>query len=93
MKSSKLIKALEEGKILYNDHDPSGAFDQIEFLFLVIIPTGRYLEIKGWGTALGSVKDRLKNIIEFPDDWKIHKFDMNSTGHPYPWSIDYKKIK
>ena len=82
-KVGEFIDALNAGHILYKQHgDP--VWDNKEFIF----KSGNYYEMKGWGTAYGTAKDRIFDIIQNPDDWQIFpNFNMNIDEYPYPWSV------
>lgn len=86
-KVAKLIDALDEGFILYKDHhDEDG--ETREFLF----KERGYYESKGWASALGDVKDRILEITQNPDVWKIYpNFNMKTDDYPYPWSTKFQK--
>jgi len=82
----RLFKALEEGKILYKDHN-----DKRFREFLFYDKKNKMLESKGWGSALGQSRDRLESILVYPELWSIHSYPINK-GYPYPWSLEYKGI-
>jgi hypothetical protein len=88
-KIGELIDALDNGHILYKKHG-NDAFDNKEFLF----KSGDYYEIRGWGTAYGTSADRLSEIVQDPDLWKIFPdFNMNTNNYPYPWSAAWEKTE
>ncbi len=82
MTSSALIRALLDNKILYKVHHNDET--AIEYFF----KEDSGFEKRGWGTAFGTVGDRLVDLAIHPDNWKIHEHDL-SMGHPYPWSVGY----
>ncbi len=86
-KVAELIDALDSGQILYREHgDP--VFKNKEFLF----KSGDFYEMKGWGTAYGNAKDRLFDVTQNPDEWKIFpNFNMNENEYPYPWSTKWEE--
>jgi len=86
-KVGELIDALDNGFILFKEHgDP--IWKNKEFL----VKFGNYYEMKGWGTALGSVENRLYEIMENPDSWKIFpNFNIKVNDYPYPWSTKWEE--
>ena len=85
MDTITLIKALNEGKILCKKHHDSD--DCLEFIFQTKYNDIPFIEMKGWGTAFGNQSDRLYDIYQFPENWKIIKdFNMKTDEYPYPWS-------
>lgn len=86
MTSSALIRALLDNKILYKIHHNDDV--AIEYFF----KEDSGFQKRGWGTAYGTVGDRLVDLAINPDNWKIHEHDL-SMGHPYPWSAGYTAEK
>jgi hypothetical protein len=86
-KVGELIDALDNGFILFKEHgDP--IWKNKEFL----VKFENYYEMKGWGTALGSVENRLYEIMENPDSWKIFpNFNIKVNDYPYPWSSKWEE--
>lgn len=82
-KSSELIQALKEGKLL-SKYYPQ--VNEKEYLFAYVFQDSLHFECKGWASALGSYTDRLVDIITNPEEWEIDEFEM-SKGYPYPWSV------
>lgn len=82
MTSSALIRALLDNKILYKCHHNDDT--AIEYFF----KEDSGFQKRGWGTAYGTVGDRLVDLALNPNDWKIHEHDL-LMGHPYPWSVGY----
>lgn len=80
--SEELISALKSGLVLYKLHP----YENYEFLFL-----DDEIGIKGWGSALGKIGDRLEEIIIHPENWNIVKDFNMKDGYPYPWSTKYVK--
>jgi hypothetical protein len=72
MESDKLIKALKEGKGLCkkdcDKDDPTYVYG-VEFLYYDNEYKG--FDRKGWGSALGTVEQRLLDIIKNPENWEI----------------------
>lgn len=81
MKSGELIEALKAGKILYR---LVGGGPEMEFVFMSH-PT--LVEVRGFGSALGTPMDRMREIIFNPQDWSIHHVTMEAKV--YPWSTAY----
>ena len=83
-KAAFLIDALaNNGSILYKEYEEG----EKEFLF----KAGNYYDIRGWGTAFGTVQDRLVDVVFNPNNWKVFpNFDMNKDEYPYPWSVRWK---
>jgi len=89
-KIGKLLDALDDGFIITKDHqkhpEDADLFPELEYMF----KDGTYYELRGWASALGDVKDRLLDIIQNPDAWKIFpNFNINKDDYPYPWSTKY----
>lgn len=90
-KISKLIDALDEGFVLFKDHK-EGTFLRQDPEFEYMFKSGNFYELKGWGSALGDFKDRLLDIIQNPDSWKIFPIiNMNTHDYPYPWSTKWEE--
>ena len=91
MGTTKLIDALNDGKILCKVHyDDENC---IEFAFQVEYNGIRNLELKGWGTAHGGSMERLLDMFQYPTNWKVVKdFNMNTDDYPYPWSSSNKTV-
>lgn len=96
MKSSQLIAALEEGKLLEKDYkiaypDEYQFYeegDHVQYLFLYTAPEAigiNYYEAKGWG-SYGNVEDRIAEIARVPCRWRVSKHSVDDR----PWSIDFK---
>ena len=74
-KVGELIDALDNGFILFREQgDPE--FKNKEFL----VKFGGQYEMKGRGTAYGSAKDRLFDITQNPDEWKIFPNRLGAVG-------------
>jgi len=86
-KVAELIDALDSGFILFREHGHP-EFKNKEFL----VKFGDAYEMKGWGTAYGTAKDRLFDITQNPDEWKIFpNFNINVNNYPYPWSTKWEE--
>ena len=86
MGSVELIKELMDGNILCKYHYDDEAC--AEFIFSVEYNGEKNIELKGWGTAFGSGVDRLFDVYQHPENWKVIKdFNMNKDEYPYPWSV------
>jgi hypothetical protein len=84
---AELLDALDNGFILYKQHGDQ-VFDNKEFL----VKFGEYYEMKGWGTAYGTIKDRIFEITQNPEEWKIFpNFNIKVNDYPYPWSTMWSK--
>jgi hypothetical protein len=83
-KVAVLLDALDNGSILYNETK----FKEKEYLF----KTEKSYEAKGWGSALGTVEQRILDIVANPEEWFIFEnFNMKVDEYPYPWSTKYQK--
>lgn len=82
---AKLFKALEEGKILCKIHNEDLKLKE----FLIYDKKHKMLEVKGWASALGQSNERLRELLDHPENWYVHS---HVGGHPYPWSIGYKGV-
>lgn len=84
-RTGMLLKKLHKGFVLYKDH--CGSIETREFLISCGI--GVY-EMKGWGSALGTVEERLVELITNPEKWEVSSFNHIEQNYPYPWSTTYK---
>ena len=88
-KVGELIDALDNGFILYREHGHP-EFDNKEFIFKSDV----YYEMRGWGTAYGDVPDRIFQLTQDPDKWKIFPdFNMKVNDYPFPWSTLWNQIE
>jgi hypothetical protein len=75
MKASELIKALEDGKTLIRIHHNDTDCKETMKLTTIKV-TGeekifKYVEVNGWGSAIGDSRDRLNDLILNPEQWDI----------------------
>ena len=88
-KSIELIKALQEGKILFKKYH--NADNCCEFLFKDEITNSRNkveYSIRGWNSYYGTPQDRIAELITDPELWSVHD---HVGGYPFPWSSTYVK--
>lgn len=75
MKASELIEALEDGQ--YVGRDVFG--DGHHWVYLCLNPgNAPSLEVGGWGSSLGTRADRLKHLLEHPEQWVIGTRDLDN---------------
>jgi hypothetical protein len=87
LSSGELIEKLKIGSILFKKHYEDDTC--IEYLFSW---KENWVEMKGWGTALGTAQDRIFDIFINPNNWNVFpNFNINENDYPYPWSIAYEK--
>jgi len=80
--AGKLIDALNEGYILFKEYKDG----EKQFLFYY----SGIFETRGWCSALGTIDDRLVELIKEPGNWKIFPdFNMNTDVYPFPWSAKF----
>ena len=84
MKAFKLIKALEEGRVIGLNHSKKpnqlnhftekdkDSLDFVEFLFEDKYRDSKYFERKGWASALGTIEQTLFSIYQNPEQWKVY---------------------
>jgi hypothetical protein len=79
-----LISSLKSGMLLLREHhnDPGCR----EWIFW---EEGGGYQIRGWGTAGGKAIDRIFDILEHPEEWKIWPHPI---GEIPPWNSLYKNI-
>jgi len=85
MTSGELIEALKAGKVLYRK-----VYNGQETEYFFSYTPGEF-EMRGFESGIGSWEQRIKVIINEPEQWKIHSHP-SSNVKPYPWSFDYKEI-
>lgn len=78
MKSHELIEALENGKYLEKvHHNDSECIENFHWKKYQCgdkncnVPIHHYFETHGWGSAYGQAKDRILDILENPEKWRI----------------------
>ena len=90
-KASELINELSAGKVLFKKHHND--VNCKEYLASFKYKGKVYLEKKGWGTAYGTIADRLEDIFFNPEDWVVIDFNTHTTEYPFPWSTLQEQIK
>ncbi len=69
MKSSELIKALEEGKIVFRiHHSDSDCKEKVE---RIEIHDTFYFHVTGWGSIGGNASERIYDMMMNPENWSI----------------------
>jgi hypothetical protein len=77
--AGELITALESGKILGRSqrYDVVESSDHWECIYYQCSRGQIYLGVWGWGSALGTVKDRLYDLVVHPEVWHIGTIPLN----------------
>ena len=84
--AKKLINALLDGAILENVHNQNDfLFGGTEYLYSYIQNDKICFENKGFILPTKNVGERVLDIFENPNNWKISDHSMKD-GYPYPWS-------
>jgi hypothetical protein len=89
MKASELVKALEEGKLLYrifNNDDECTLY-----LWMDSLADTKWLSITGWTSASKSAAAWAGEMLLHPDLWRMH----DTLPHQKVWNPQsrYNKIK
>jgi hypothetical protein len=69
-----LIEALLSGQVLCNGE----GFRELKF-WCEYNCKDRYYYQSGWGSAMGSMGDRIMDILNRPDNWRIEETVQNET--------------
>lgn len=88
MNTCDLITKLHDGFVLTKIHHDNPECTE----YLMSDDVGSYTK-KGWCSAIGTVEERLVELITHPEMWNAIEFNVRTQEYPYPWSITFNQLK